>query len=604
MQSTVGRSAPLVACCSILAVWGPSRVIEAAPPVGFISVSTTQLPDAGTVGSFAASAPLATKQSIRHWAVCDGRTDDTRGVTQAFAAAAGGAFTLLIDCPVRLRIASDIDKPIFVDDDTTVQFTPFGTFIVDNTLQPAFVLAGSRNVTLTDWNVEYVGRLPVQPDVGGYERAGKFVKMAGYAQPAAAFNDLRLTPWLAAHRHIVFHDGVTSEWPGPTNLSAIFLVTGDVSNMRVSGMRLHVPPTAGGERFIPMAFSLSRNFRGNQTVGAETAKAAEYRAVPHDIEFTNIELDGTYMGWQGTVQNATFTNIQSHRYGDLQDANGQNVGGVGKWFAPPHLFYINYDTKADPGLFSRNISIANVVDDGPRVGVARDRGGGDTISGYALSLKLGCVSCRVSEYRSSRPDGFLDLLDSSQLTIENVSATYDSAFLNNIYPGWRFPSAAPSLDVTAQNISLSDTADVSQQRPIGNASQVGNRGIVLKNVTVTVGRWSGSGSIAPWISGEENDLAVQYVLRSSHSRLVYVSKGGMALSFQVQPDTISSSQSVLLSWASSATSGCTASGSWTGAMAGSGSRIYKPLTSGSATFSLGCKGPTGTGVATLPVNVL
>ena len=509
----------------------------------------------------------------------------------------------MVDCPVRLRIASDIAKPIFVDNDTTVQVTGSGVFIVDNILQPAFVVAGSQNVTLTDWKVEYVGSLPVQPDVGGYQRNGKFVQQSGTAQPAAAFNDLTLTPWLAAHRHIVFDHGVTAEWDGPSNASAVFFVTGDVSNMTVSGMNLYVPATAGGNRFVPMAFSLTQNFKANQTVTSTTPVSADYRAVPHGLVFSNIDFDGTYMGWQGTIQNATFSNVQSHRYGDLQDANGQNVGGVGKWFAPPHLFYLNYNAAGDSRLFTRNVSISNVVDEGVRVGVARDQGGSDTVSGYALSLKLGCVSCQVSGYQSNRPDGFLDLLTSNQLIIQNVSATYDSSFLNNIYPGWRFPSAAASVNVTVQNVTLADKAAVTLYHPIGSASQPGNQNIVLKNVTVAVNKWGGSGTIVPSFAGQGNDVSAQYTMQTTHSRLMFASKGGVALTLGAQPDAIALNQSTVLAWGSPSALACTASGSWAGTVASVGSRTYKPGASGAAAFSLGCKGGSGTATVTLPLSV-
>ena len=568
------------------------------------AVSTnTSAPSTPSASPTATPAPFPAKKSISHWATCDGQTDDSAAVAQAFAAASGGGFTLVVDCPVRLRIASDIAKPIFVDNDTAVQVTGSGVFVVDNVLQPAFVVAGSQNVTLTDWKVEYVGSLPVQPDVGGYERNGKFVPQSGTAQPAAAFNDLTLTPWLAAHRHIVFQHGVTAEWDGPSNASAVFYVTGDVSNMAVTGMSLYVPATAGGNRFVPMAFSLTQNFKANQTVSATTPVTADYRAVPHGLVFTDIDFDGTYMGWQGTVQNATFSNVQSHRYGDLQDANGQNVGGVGKWFAPPHLFYLNYNAAGDSRLFTTNVSIANVVDEGPRVGVARDQGGSDTVSGYALSLKLGCVSCQVNGYQSSRPDGFLDLLTSNQLTIQNVSATYDSSFLNNIYPGWRFPSAAASVNVTVQNVTLADKAAVTLYHPIGNASQPGNQNIVLKNVTVAVNRWGGSGTIVPSFAGQGNDVSAQYTMQTTHSRLMFASKGGVALTLGAQPDAIALNQSTVLAWGSPSASACTASGSWTGAVASVGSRSYKPGVSGAAAFSLGCKGASGTATVTLPLSV-
>jgi hypothetical protein len=527
------------------------------------------------------------------------------GAAKAFAAAANSAFTLVVDCPVRLHIASDIAKPIFIDDGTAVQFASSGSFIVDNVLQPAFVIADSSNVTLTNWSVEYVGGLPVNPDVGGYELNGQFVPMSGTVQPAQAFNNLRLTPWLTAHRNLTFAHGVTSEWVGPTNMSAVFFVTGDVSDLQVTGLKMSVPADAGGDSFIPMAFSLSENFKANQAVTASTPATAEYRAVPHNLQFSNIDFDGTYMGWQGTAQNAVFSNIQSHRYGDLQDANGANVGGVGKWFAPPHLFYLNYPSDGDPALFNSNIQITSVVDDGPRIGVARDRGGSDTISGYALSLKLGCVSCLVNGYQTTRPDGFLDLLESNGLTIENATATYDSAFLNNLYPGWRFPSASASTNVTVQSVTLTDTAAASIQPPIGNASQPGNKDIVLRNVTVGLNRWGGSGSLVPQFAGQGNVISLLYTAQSTLARYVYAVNGAVSLTLQAQPDTISATQTTQLSWLSESASGCTASGAWAGAMGAKGSQIYKPTTTGSVRFSLGCLGSGGTAaVVALPLDVL
>ncbi len=85
---------------------------------------------------------------------------------------------------------------------------------------------------------------------------------------------------------------------------------------------------------------------------------------------------------------------------------------MGKWFAPPHLFYLSYAPNGDPALFNSNIRIRNVLDDGPRVGAARDKAASDGLSGYALSLKLGCVDCSVDNYITTRPDGFLDVLPS------------------------------------------------------------------------------------------------------------------------------------------------------------------------------------------------
>jgi hypothetical protein len=597
--SDAGEPAPASGSTSSGASSGATAPVSSStsPPSG--PSPAVGVPGAGIGGSGA----VAVTRSIKEWTACDGQTDDAVGAAAAFDAARHAAFTLIVDCPVRLHIASDIARPIFIDDDTAAQFTGAGTFIVDNVLQPAFVIAGSQNVTLTDWNVEYVGGVPVDPDVGGYVQNGRFMKLAGSAQPAMAFNNLRLTPWLAANRGMTFASGVTSLWAGPSNTSSVFYVIGDVTNLQVTGMRLYVPAGVGGERFIPMAFSLTRNFKANQAVTAMTGATAQAMAVPHNLAFSNIELDGTYMGWQGSAQAATFSNIQSHRYGDLQDAAGGNVGGIGKWFAPPHLFYLNYASDGDPGLFNRNITIGNVVDDGPRVGVARDRGGSDTVSGSALSLKLGCVSCSVDGYATTRPDGFLDLLDSSGLAISNATATYDSSFLNNVYPGWRFPDATGSTNVTVRNTTLTDVASESLQPPIANASQAGNQNISLQNVVVNVNRWAGAGSIYPGIQGQGNSVTLEYMFKSTQSRVMYVAQDSARLTLQSQPDALSTAQTAVLTWTSEAASSCMASGAWVGTLGSKGSRTYKASSGGSVSFSIGCQAGGKAVTATLPVTV-
>jgi hypothetical protein len=298
----------------------------------------------------------------------------------------------------------------------------------------------------------------------------------------------------------------------------VFFVTGDSGNVKVTGMRLHAPAGAGGERFVPVAFSLSSNYRSNQRVTSATPRTPQYVAIPHNLVFSDIDLDGYYMGWQGNIQNATFEKIRGHRYADLQDANGENVGGVGKWFAPPHLFYLNYLLTGDPGLFNRNIRIHDVVDAGPRVGVARDKGGSDSGSGFDMSLKIGCIDCSVDQYTSTRPDGFVDVLSSEGLTISNVNASYDSSFLNHLYSGWRFPQA-PYKRVTFKNIVFRDVAASSVQQPISGANQASNEGIVFSNVHVEINHWEGKGQLLPVIAGSGNSVDLEYVVTGESKRL-------------------------------------------------------------------------------------
>lgn len=517
--------------------------------------------------SLVKAADGGSRRSIGGWVSCKGRSDDTAGLAKALAAAAHGAFTLVVDCPVIVKIGTDIEKTLFIDDGTTVEFTGAGKFTVDNVAIPAFVIADSSNISLINWNVEYDASLPVDPNVTVY-RDG--IPVRG-AKPANAFNDLRLTAWLAANRGVVFdrsHGNVNSFWTGATNPCAVFFITGDTANIQVTGLHLYVPAAAGGERFIPVAFTLGANVKRNQRIVAQEPMTGDAYAVPHDLSFSNIQLDGTYMGWVGGLRNATFQNIESLRYGDLQDANGDNVGGIKKWFAPPHLFYLSYSTTGDPALFNDNISILHVADKGLRVGRARDVGGSEPLSGYANSLKLGCVNCKVDDYSSARPDGLIDVLNSDGLVISNVTGTYNSAFLNNTYPGWRFP-AASYKNVTFDKVTLIDTAPVSIQPPIGNAGQPTNEGIVLKNVHIELNQWAGRGSPLPVFGGPSNDVSMDALVTGSSWRLTKSQKGSVDVVLQATPST--SAPGTILTWTLHGADRCSASGAFNGDINGSGS---------------------------------
>lgn len=546
----------------------------------------------------ASLAASGERKSISGWASCSGVQDDALNVARAFDAARHGAFTLVVDCPVRIHVGVDIARTVFIDDGTDVEFTGAGKFVVDNVFHPAFTIANSKDIVLKNWNVEYDASLPVEPKTGSYDNDSKTVSTGANAPPAGAFSDLRLSAWLTANRGVQF-DGsqghVASLWAGPTNVSAVFFLVGDTSNVRVTGMRVYAPANANGERFVPMVFSFSANYKSNQRVTAATPRTAQFVGVPHDLVFSDIALDGIYMGWQGTLQNARFEKIRAGRYSDLQDPQGGNVGGVGKWFAPPHLFYLNYLTTGDAQLFNRNIKIHDVVDVGPRVGTARDKGGSDSISGFDTSLKIGCFTCEVDGYTSTRPDGFIDVLSSDGLTISNVNATYDSSFLNDQFPGWRFPQD-PYKNITFKNVVYKDLAAVSLQLPIGNSNRAMNEAIVFSNVRVEMNRWGGKGSPIPVIGGRSNDITLDYVIAGDSTHIHSVQKGTVSVLLQ---KTTSPDGAVALTWAAQGTQSCSAGGAWSGSLPPSGSRSLATGGDPSAAFTLTCVNGADTASTTL-----
>ena len=540
-------------------------------------------------------------QSIRRWVSCDGRADDAMGAARAFEAARQGAFTLLVDCPVRIHTGSDIARSIFIDDGTQVRFTAAGRFILDNLLIPAFVIANSSHIVLTDWRIEYQASLPIDK-VSGYTMRGRFVPGSA---PPNAFNDLALTPWLETHRAIHFdrHQGnVNSRWSGATNLCAVFFVIGDVADLRVAGMHVEVPAEAGAERFVPVVFAFDPGYRSNQTVTAGLPLSARYFAVPHDLSFSDVTLDGTYMGWVGGVRDALFERITSHRYADLQDPVGAHVGGVGKWFAPPHLFYLSNPGESDPALINTHIEIRDVVDDGPRIGTARDKGGSDSLSGYALSLKIGCTDCLVQRYRTNRADGFLDVLPAENLTIADVQASYDSAFLNNVFPGWRFPSS-PYRNVTFRNITFEDRAPRSTREPIGDAAQSSNEGIVFDHVIVTLNRWAGPKPLPlPTIGGARSVVDLTVHLREEKATIVEAQRGDSRAVLELRPATVRSGASTLVRWHAPGND-CSASGLIQGPLPPEGERRIQAPAPQDLAMALMCRKGSDSAVAQAELHV-
>jgi hypothetical protein len=506
-----------------------------------------------------------------------------------------------VDCPVNIKIGTDIARTIFIEDGTTVEFTGTGKFTVDNVQIPAFVIADSSNINLTNWNVEYDASMPVNESIG-FEDNGQF----NNGKAGNAFNDVRLTQWLAANKAIIFdrsRGNVNSQWTGTTNACAVFFITGDSSYVNVSGMHLYVPANVGGDRFIPVAFALGVNFKRSQTVSAETPMTGAHSAIPQDLTFSNITLDGTYMGWVGGLKNSTFENIQSDRYGDLQDAHGNNVGGLAKWFAPPHLFYLGYSPTGDPALFNTNIQIKNVVDNGIRIGRARDAGGTDSISGYANSLKLGCVNCSVDTYTSARPDGLMDVLSSDGLTVSNVTATYNSAFTHGLYPGWRFPSAAYK-NVKFENVTLTDSAPATiGGGPIGNAGVLSNQNIVLSNVKVLMKSWVGDSVPFPTFAGTGNNIALSYSMQDTQSRQMKAQLDTVELELKASVATMKAGQTTELTWMSRQANSCSGTGAWSGSFGMNGTRFVKITAPGTYGFTLDCRNSGSTTSTTLTVVV-
>jgi hypothetical protein len=119
----------------------------------------------------------------------------------------------------------------------------------------------------------------------------------------------------------------------------------------------------------------------------------------------------------------------------------------------------------------------------------------------------------------------MDVLPSDGLTISNVTATYDSAFLNNVFPaGIRFPAKGYS-NITFENVILKDTADSPVKESIGNAPFATNNGITFKGVQVVLNRWATAQLPVPTIAGNNNDVTIDYTLPAQQKKATYRLQG-------------------------------------------------------------------------------
>jgi len=125
---------------------------------GNSSGSSTAASTSGvTSGSSSASPPAApVTKSIRQWVSCDENTDETDQLEEALQMAADGAFTLVVDCPVRLHTGDQMAHSIAVPDGVTVQFEGAGEFLGVHSGAPALSVAHPSSVTFINWFYTYL----------------------------------------------------------------------------------------------------------------------------------------------------------------------------------------------------------------------------------------------------------------------------------------------------------------------------------------------------------------------------------------------------------------------------------------------------------------
>jgi hypothetical protein len=197
----------------------------------------------------------------------------------------------------------------------------------------------------------------------------------------------------------------------------------------------------------------------------------------------------------------------------------------------------------------------------------------------------------------------MDVLASSGLTVSNVTASYNSAFLNNLFSGLRFPQT-PYKDVTFENVQLTDTASLSVQQPFSNVGQASNENIVFKNVRTVMNKWAGAGLPLPMIGGTGNSISMDVSILRPDSRVAMSTSSGLEVTLQATPAKLKVGDSTTLKWVAKGATSCSANGAWAGSVSSGGSRIVTAGSAGSYDYVFYCQNPGSSSSAVLPVVVV
>lgn len=271
----------------------------------------------GTVGN---QLFLSTQPGI----FAGGVTDSRNGLNTAIQTAAATNKPLVIDCILRVTIGTDITKAIFLPPSASIFFMPGCYIITDHVLVPLFVMCNSSNVTFYNYNVQYVGTFGVT----AIDQQNPASAINGVL---ASFNDTTVKTYMGANWGNTFSGSGSSIFPSATNACAQILISGQAKNINFLGKtRAWVPVGAPACNFIPCFISCYAQWLPNQLITSALQASAPIpstAAVPDHILIEDLEIDGCYMGIVGTATHVQVNNCRSIRYSDIQDANGNNVGG-------------------------------------------------------------------------------------------------------------------------------------------------------------------------------------------------------------------------------------------------------------------------------------
>lgn len=252
----------------------------------------------------------------------------------AAAQAAGNPLHLLVDCPVRVTIGIDASKTMFLPNNLTIRCVPgTGYFITDPIMLHLFDIINMTDVTFVDLDILYTGNFgdiasdqqnPADSSNGVISSYNDTYGKGFMASPVIG----GVTQWTG----ITFTSGGSYAFPSSTNACALISISGQCDKISFLGKtKMRVPSGVLASFFIPTAIQFYANWSpGLNRVGNPPPTVANGGVSPQHVYIEDMLIDGCYMGIVGTTRYFGMNHLRGQRYSDIQDSNGENIGG--KWF--------------------------------------------------------------------------------------------------------------------------------------------------------------------------------------------------------------------------------------------------------------------------------
>jgi hypothetical protein len=250
-----------------------------------------------------------------------GSVNSRTGLNNAIQATATNGQILVIDCAILCNIGTTTTNPIFLPSNLNMRWEPGGVIITDGILLPLFVILNSTNITFENYTTSYIGTFGVTA-IDALNPASSLFGLYN------TFNTGPVQSYMVANWGNTFTGVGVPFLQAPTNACAQILMSGQATNIIFRGKTsVTVPSTAPACNFLPMFLSTEPNWLPSTVVTSNGAPTPSTGALPNYVLIEDLDVDGILMGIQGSASNLVIKNATFRRYTDLQDANGNNVGG-------------------------------------------------------------------------------------------------------------------------------------------------------------------------------------------------------------------------------------------------------------------------------------